>query len=171
MIDLCHCPSPLRDTGSPTRRFHCTRCGGATPSGRRLNLEDVAHLVATAHSVLDRLLTDMTYAHEAVYGLRERPAGEGGPPGGAHSDPVLSAVSQRDDALRLMALAAQWVKQATAWLMNADEAAGLALYKTDGHRGLPDHTPMPYHDTIPTGRPDLAQAHAAKSRRDGRGEL
>lgn len=172
-IDLCACPAPLRDTSSPTRRHWCVRCGGATPFGRRLSLEETARLVGQAHSFLDRLLPDMTYATQACYGLRSHPSEGGGPPAGGHSDPTLNGVASREAAMVFLALAAQWVKQATAWLAKADEAAGLALLRTDPHRGPADHTPAPYHDpaTLYAGRPDLAQAHAAKARRADRGDL
>lgn len=170
-IELCACHTPLRDTSSPTRRFHCARCTGVTPYGRRLSLEETARLVATAHSILDRLLSDLTYANQAVYGLHERPCGEGAPPRGSHSDPTLGAVTARQEALQFMALAAQWVRQATSWLINADEAAGLALQKTDPHRGVPDHVKAPHHDTFPTGNPGLTAALNAQARRRARGEL
>lgn len=178
MVELCACPSPLRDTSSPTRRFHCARCAGVTPFGKRLSLDETRKLIGQAHSLLDRLLADITYANEAVYGIRGRPEGNEGKPKGSHANPSvrygrgnLDEPDPWDESAALLALAAQWVKQATAWLINADEAAGLALLKTETHRGPAQHTPAPFHDSIPANRPDLAQAHAAKNRRGLRGEL
>lgn len=169
-MEVCRCDAPLRDTSSPTRRSWCSRCGGVTAYGRRLSLEETRRLVEQAHSLLERILTDITYATESVYGIQAS-LGEGGRPSG-HSDPT-SRINQerRSDSATFLALSAQWVKQSVAWLTNADEAAGLALYGTDPHRGPTDHVKAPHHDTFPAGRPDLAQAHDAKAKRSARGEL
>lgn len=169
-MDLCRCSSPTRDTSSPTRRFWCVECGGATSFGRRLSLEETRRLVDQAHSLLERILTDIVYATESVYGIQAS-LGEGGRPSG-HSDPTARINQQRrSDSAVFLGLSAQWVKQSVAWLANADEAAGLALYGTDPHHGPADHVKAPFHDSIPTGRPDLARAHDARERRQGRGEL
>lgn len=169
-MNVCHCNSPVRDTSSPTRRFWCVECGGATSFGRRLSLDETRRLVDQAHSLLDRILTDVTYATESCYGIQAS-LGEGGRPSG-HSDPTGRINQQRrSDAAVLLALSCQWVKQSVAWLANADEAAGLALYTTDPHRGPADHVKAPFHDSIPANRPDLARAHDARARRQGRGEL
>lgn len=154
-------------------------------TGGRLSLEETAHLTAWAHSLLDKILTDLALTHEALYGLQAPPESNGGGrPKGSHSEPAVRAGKgwttpegeYRDRWLEASAaagMAAQWVKTAVSNLVLADEAAGLALLKTDPHRGLAEHVPAPYHDpaTLRTGRPDLAAALDAQHRRRGRGEL
>lgn len=169
-MEVCRCDAPLRDTSSSSRRFHCVRCSGVTAYGRRLSLDETRRLVGQAHSLLERILVDITYATESVYGIQAS-LGEGGRPSG-HSDPT-SRINQerRSDSATFLALSAQWVKQSVAMLTNADEAVGRALYGTDPHRGPTEHVKAPHHDTFPAGRPDLAQAHNARERRRGRGEL
>lgn len=167
------------DANQPARRFHCVHCD-RNVSGKGLSLEESAHLIGKAHSLLDRLLTDLVFATEATYGIGTPPEYQGGRPSG-HSDPTVRVgrgnpdlPHQSDrwaDAAMFLALCTQWIKQATALLLNADEAAGLALQATDTHRGPADHVRAPYHEPIPPGRTDLAAAHDAKQKRAGRGEL
>lgn len=169
-MDLCRCPAPLRDATLPTRRLWCSRCGGATTYGRRHSLNATQALIARSQSLLAKLADDMRLGTESVYGIQATL--DGGGRAGGHSAPTERITSdRRDDAATYLALAAKWIETSLAMLVNADEAAGSALWATDPHRGPVDHVRAAYHDTIPTGRPDLESAYEAKAKRRGRGEL
>lgn len=182
-MNICHCKAPLRDTSSPTRRMWCSRCKGATASGHRPTVDETRRLVDQARSLLEKILKDVVLGTEAVYGI-QAPAdtnGAGCRPKGSHSTPT-ERIGRGDptndeqpdrwaDSATCLALSGQWVKTAVSMLVNADEAAGLALYLTDPHRGPADHVKAPFHDSIPANRPDLLRAHDARERRQGRGEL
>lgn len=169
---LCECPRPARDTGDPDRRFHCAECDGWTAYGRRAGLDETLRMINMARSYLDRLRTDLTYAHTSVYGL-QNPTG-GTQPKGSHSDPTFAITGdQRAQGAQYALIAGQLLRQALGWLVNADEAAGHALYACDPHRGPADHTRAAYHDTfVPTtGNQALNAVHEARARRHERGEL
>lgn len=146
----------------------------------RLGPGEVAYLLRHARSLLDRLETDHRYCHEAAYGL-QAPTGLRSGAGG-HSDPTAAPwtalrgkkgeerESARAECARLTLEAAGQLKQAVACLVLADETIGRACHAVD-NPGPKDHTPAPFHDTIPAGRPDLSAAHAAKARRGLRGDL
>lgn len=169
--NLCVCEQPLHADDST--RWWCKACGGAAPRGRRLPQREALEVCDRAAGITARLRADLVYAEQATYGIRARPDHAAHQTG--HSDPTAGGVTggPRSDAGQWVALAGQWARQALAWLVLADEAAGRALIATDPHRGQADHVAAPYHDaqTLYPGRPDLQLAHAAKQRRAQRGEL
>jgi hypothetical protein len=165
------CPTgPLRhgDTPDPLR---CARCGGWTPHGALPSIERVAILAREVASLTARLADDYAWAHGISFAPNGR-SGAGGRRGG-HSDPTGGVIADetRITVRAYTAIAARLLETAVRALRSADEAIGDALLAAEPP-GPKDHTPAPYHDpaTLFPGRPDLADAHAARDRRHTRGE-
>lgn len=163
-------PGPLRlgDNPDPLR---CARCGGWTPHGELPSRERVTILAREVAGFAARLADDYAWAH----GISFAPGGSNGSGGRrqGHSDPTGGVVADQTRILVRFyaAIAARLLETAVRALGSADEAIGDALFTAEPP-GPKDHTPAPYHDpaTLFPGRPDLAEAHAAKDRRHTRGE-
>ena len=181
-MKLCVCPAPLRATAE-LDRLRCLRCGHWTPHGGLPSTERVTILVREATSLAGQLATDYAWAHSVAFDPARRGGGRNAK--GVHADPTGSVAA--DDrrhapghpleghpvgrlAVRdYTAVAARLLERAVRALRAADEAIGEALLAAEPP-GPVDHTPAPYHDSIPANRPDLADAHAARARRHTRGE-
>ena len=154
-----------------TDPHHCARCSGWTPHGGLPSTERVAILAREITSLTNRLADDYAWAH----GIAFAPASGNGTGGrrGGHSDPTGGVIANqtRITVRAYTAIAARLLEGAVRSLRNADEAIGDALYAAEPP-GPKDHTPAPFHDpaTLYPGRPDLAEAHAARDRRRARGE-
>lgn len=176
-MKLCVCPAPLRATAE-LDRLRCLRCGQWTSHGGLPSPERVAILVREATSLAGQLATDYAWAHSIAFDPARRGGTRNGK--GSHADPTGSVAAddrRLDDgrpvgrlAVRdYTAVAARLLERAVRALRAADEAIGEALLAAEPP-GSRDHTPAPYHDSIPADRPDLADAHAARARRHTRGE-
>lgn len=159
---------PLR-LGNQPDPLRCARCGGWTPHGGLPSHERVAILAREVASLAAQFAEDYAWAHSVAFDPTRRPTAGNGR--GGHSDPTGSAVT---DKRRLMiraytAIAARLLEAAVRAMRSADDAIGSALLAAEPP-GPKDHTPAPYHDTIPQNRPDLVEAHAARARRFTRGE-
>jgi hypothetical protein len=164
--DQNRCPSGPWRSANP---FRCFRCGGWLGHGRLLEPPDLKLLAGEATSLLGRLLEDYPYVHDLAHSPTRRPqngrSGVVGDPTGNHvGDP-------RRARIRAYGLVVdRLVERAVRDLRHADEAAGDALYAAEPP-GPAGDIPSPYGDPIPANRPDLEDAHAARGRRRGRGEL
>jgi hypothetical protein len=115
----------------------------------------------------EALVNDYRWAHEEGLGPARR--GQIGR-GSDTADPTGGTVAdERKASLREhLRLAGRALALACYHVAVAREAVKDGLSAVDG--GGEDHTPAPYHDVIPEGRPDLAESHAALERRLARGE-
>lgn len=165
---LCHCAAPLRCT-TVLDRTRCLRCAGWTAHGRILHPDRTAVLAGEARSLLAKLADDYPYVHDLAHDPTRRP--QNGRAAGV-SDPTGRAVADttRQTIRALTVISDRLLERAVRDLRNIDEAIGDALLAAEPP-GPVDHTPAPFHDTIPANRPDLEDAHAARHRRQGRGEL
>lgn len=166
------CPAgPLRSTTTPDQ-FRCFRCGGWTPHGGLPSIERVAIVARETASITARLAEDYAWAHSVSFAPTRRGPGSNGR-GLPHGDPTGNSVADtRRAAVRDRALlAARLLERALRDLRAADEAIGDALLAAEPP-GPVDHTKAPFHDpaSLFPGRPDLAEAHAARARRRARGE-
>lgn len=168
---LCNCPAPLRSTAS-LERLRCLRCAGWTPHGRLLTVDRNVVQTNELISLATKIGEDYGWVHDLAHDPGRR-GGAGGRSSGV-ADPTLELIlmhERRPFIAAYATLAGRLVDRALVALRNADEAVGDALYCAE-LPGPADHTPAPFHDptSLYPGRPDLAEAHAAKNRRRARGE-
>lgn len=159
---------PLRLGGNPDP-LRCARCAGWTPHGGLPSIERVAILAREVVSLTGKLADDYAWAHGISFAPKTNIGTNGRRHG--HSDTTGSIVTERTQIIvrAYTAIAARLLEHAVRGLRSADEAIGDALLAAEPP-GPKDHTPAPYHDTIPQNRPDLVEAHAARARRFARGE-
>jgi hypothetical protein len=162
-VILCRCPRPVRNTGHPDRRLECIRCGGVTPHGRDIPRDELRKTIRDAISRLTKLEEDLSWDLATARAGGIRGSGPSDPTGTLAADP-------RDGDVRAWRLiTCRRLERALAWVVLADDAAGEMCLAAETRP--PDHVKAPYHDSIVfEGRPDLAEAHAAKARRARRGE-
>lgn len=168
-MKLCACPAPLRSTAE-LERLRCLRCAGWTPHGRLPAPDHAAQLAREAASLATKIADDYAWVHSVAHQPTRRPqngrsAERSDPTGNQATDPAR--LTSRTYGL----VTARLLERAVKALRSADEAVGDALLAAEPP-GPKDHTPAPFHDptSLYPGRPDLAAAHAAKTRREGRGE-
>lgn len=177
---ICVCPRPIRD--AITRdRLRCAGCGGWTPNGSPLSRVDFTKHSDEAASLLENATAEYAWLEGTLYGLQRHGTGSGRTSG--PSDPTGAQVASEglDRGRSWAALASRLLQRALAELQRVDEAVGEARYAIDrGPVAKVDYAPtdMPCPRckglgrlaVVPEGRRDLAEAHAAASRRRARGE-
>lgn len=158
---LCECPTPVRRLDSHDR-LRCHRCQGWTPHGRPLTRPRLERTTDDIASLTGRLADDL------AWDLARRGDTARGAPG--PSDPTqAAALDQRQRRVAdWAALAGRMVERAREWLLLADQAAGEMLQAADP--GPPEKTLGPWYPEVPSGRPDIVEAHRAKARRADRKE-
>lgn len=167
-MNLCDCPTPTRRIGEGNvDRLRCADCGGYTPHGPDLDPAELRRRVRFAIGRLLNLAEEYRWASEYVprkaVHVSVSGSGTADPTGNSATDPVVARIA----AWRT--IAARAIDQLLERADLADAALGEARYVADP--GPADHVRSAYHDAIPANRPDLVEAHAAKARRRGRGEL
>jgi hypothetical protein len=177
-MNLCDCPRGPTRNAAP-KLLHCLRCAGWAPQGGLPSRERVDILAREAQSLLAKLAEDYAWARSISFAPQK--PGNGQAP--AHDDDEGDPIDYADPVGNVVAngrrlvvraystVAARLLERVVHDLRLADEAIGDALLAAEPP-GPADHTPAPYHDpaTLFPGRPDLADAHAAKARRHTRGE-
>lgn len=170
-MKLCGCPSPLRSTAI-LERLRCLRCAGWTPHGRFLNVDRSVIYTNELISLATKIGDDYGWVHDLAHDPTRR--GHGNGRSSDVADPTLQLIltnERRPYIAAYTTIASRLVERAVQALRSADEAIGDALLAAE-LPGPADHTPAPFHDpsSLYPGRPDLADAHAAKDRRRARGE-
>jgi hypothetical protein len=169
-MKLCSCPGPLRST-SELERLRCLRCQGWSPHGRLVSVDRAAIQTGEVISLATKISEDFGWVHSLAHDPGRRGHSNGRV--ADVSDPTGQAATnkQRLVVAAYAAIASRLVERALGALRNADEAIGDALLAAE-LPGPVDHTPAPFHDpaSLFPGRPDLADAHAARARRRARGE-
>lgn len=167
---LCACPRVSRVGSSDPLR--CGRCSLWTPSGRPATREKAVRAAEEAISLLTRSQEDYAWLVGSLYGLQRRRGSAGGASGNrlAWSDSTgdLAGSEAHLRARAYASLASRFLLRALLELRRADEAIGEALYALDP--GPVPKVDFAVTDVVPSGRPDLAEAHAARARRWARGE-
>lgn len=170
-MKLCSCElGPLRSPFAADK-IVCRRCGHFTPHGQPANPDRLRGHVAEIRSLAAELAGQWPYVHDLAHGPTRRAQN------GRASGPSDPTGTQATDQTRLYvavraAVISRLLERALWALRNADEAIGDCLLAAET-AGPAEHVQAPFHDpaTLFPGRPDLAEAHAAKARRAARGEL
>lgn len=170
-MKLCACDlGPLRSAFAPDK-IVCRRCGHFTPHGQPANPDRVRAMAAEIRSLAAELAKQWPYVHDLAHDSTRRvqnghASGPSDPTGSQATDPTRLYVGDRAAVISRLLERALWA------LRNADEAVGDCLLAAEAP-GPAEHVQAPFHDpaSLFPGRPDLADAHAAKARRNERGEL
>lgn len=119
-MKLCSCSRFVRDWRGD--RLRCSECHGWTPWGRPFSRDRLALVTGEIHSLVGRLLEDLSWDLDP--GRRGEPVRAAGP-----ADPVgMAATDVRRVRVRSWAsLAARLLERTLADLKLADEATGEAL--------------------------------------------
>jgi hypothetical protein len=168
---LCQCSAPLRSTAA-LDRLRCLRCGHWTPHGWLTTVDRATALTNEIISLATKIGEDYGWVHDLAHDPTRR--GHGNGRSSDVADPTLALIlmhERRPYVAAYATIASRLIERAAVAARNADEAVGEALLAAE-LPGPADHTLAPFHDptSLYPGRPDLAEAHAAKARRRGRGE-
>lgn len=131
-MKLCSCSRFVRDLRGD--RLRCSECHGWTPHGRPLSRDRLALVVGEIHSLVGRLVEDLSWDLDpGRRGELVRSAGPADPTGEAATDVRRTRVRQ------WTVLSARLLERTLADLKLADEATGEALQAAED--GPPERLP------------------------------